>query len=119
MCSLLNVLQGLCFISRVSFGSYSMYSLRHVPVIILLIPAQITATFDLPGIKKEQAHVSFRWNNIVVTWQTVKISEKEEDGRLVREREEKKYTRTIPVPEGTKVSELLFSPSHQADRCVR
>ncbi|KAH0833204.1 hypothetical protein J3R83DRAFT_12236 [Lanmaoa asiatica] len=66
----------------------------------------ITATFDLPGIKKEQAHVSFRWNHLVVTWQTVKISEKEEDGRLVREREEKKYTRTIPLPEGTKFEEI-------------
>jgi HSP20 family molecular chaperone IbpA len=66
----------------------------------------ITATFDLPGMKKEQAHVSFRWNHLVVTWQTVKISEKEEDGRLVREREEKKYTRTIPLPEGTKFEEI-------------
>lgn len=84
----------------------------------LLIPAQITATFDLPGIKKEQAHVSFRWNSLVVTWQTVKISEKEENGRLVREREEKKYTRTIPLPEGTKVSMLLPSSSHEADYCV-
>jgi HSP20 family molecular chaperone IbpA len=66
----------------------------------------ITATFDLPEIKKEQAHVSFRWNHLVVTWQTVKITEKEEDGRLVREREEKKYTRTIPLPEGTKFEEI-------------
>ncbi|KIK97770.1 hypothetical protein PAXRUDRAFT_808190 [Paxillus rubicundulus Ve08.2h10] len=66
----------------------------------------ITATFDLPGVKKEQAHVSFRWNHLIVTWQTVKITETEEDGRLVREREEKKYTRTIPVPEGTKFEEI-------------
>ncbi|KAF9223658.1 hypothetical protein BS17DRAFT_781010 [Gyrodon lividus] len=66
----------------------------------------ITATFDLPGVKKEQAHVSYRWNHLIVTWQTVKITEKEEDGRLVREREEKKYTRTIPLPEGTKFEEI-------------
>ncbi|KAF8839625.1 hypothetical protein BDN67DRAFT_905210 [Paxillus ammoniavirescens] len=66
----------------------------------------ITATFDLPGVKKEQAHVSFRWNHLIVTWQTVKITETEEDGRLVRERQEKKYTRTIPVPEGTKFEEI-------------
>ncbi|KAF9243512.1 hypothetical protein BU15DRAFT_34282, partial [Melanogaster broomeanus] len=66
----------------------------------------ITATFDLPGVKKEQAHVSFRWNHLIVTWQTVKITEQEEDGRLVREREEKKYTRTIPLPEGTKFDEI-------------
>ncbi|KAF8134929.1 hypothetical protein EV363DRAFT_1159673, partial [Boletus edulis] len=66
----------------------------------------ITATFDLPGVKKEHAHVSFRWNNLVVTWQSVKITEKEEDGRLVREREEKKYTRAIPLPEGTKFEEI-------------
>lgn len=83
-----------------------------------LITAQITATFDLPGIKKEQAHVSFRWNHLVVTWQTVKITEKEEGGRLVREREEKKYTRTIPLPEGTKVSECPSPLSCEADRRV-
>lgn len=35
---LLNVLQGLCFISRVPFGSYSMYSIHHVPVIIPSYP---------------------------------------------------------------------------------
>lgn len=104
---LFNVLKGLRFIPRVSFRSYGTYAPSHPRDHHLLIPAQITATFDLPGIKKDQAHVSFRWNNLVVTWKTVKISEKEEDGRLVREREEKKYTRTIPLPEGTKVSRLL------------
>jgi len=57
-------------------------------------------------VKKDQAHVSFRWNHLIVTWQTVKITETEEDGRLVRDREEKKYTRTIPVPEGTKFEEI-------------
>ncbi|KAH7925502.1 hypothetical protein BV22DRAFT_1011165 [Leucogyrophana mollusca] len=66
----------------------------------------VTATFDLPGIKKDQAHVSFRGNHLIVTWETVKITEKEERGRLVREREEKKFHRTIPLPEGTKFEEV-------------
>ncbi|KAH7915663.1 hypothetical protein BJ138DRAFT_1141400 [Hygrophoropsis aurantiaca] len=66
----------------------------------------VTAAFDLPGVKKDQAHVSFRGNHLIVTWETVRITEKEEGGRLVREREEKKFHRTIPLPEGTKFEEI-------------
>lgn len=65
---------------------------------------QVTATFDLPGIKKNNAHVSYRGSHLTVTWETVKITEIEEGGTLVREREKKEFSRTIPLPEGTKVS---------------
>ncbi|KAH7884316.1 hypothetical protein F5I97DRAFT_1438331 [Phlebopus sp. FC_14] len=66
----------------------------------------ITAEFHLSGVKKEQVHVGFRWKQLTVTWETVKITEKKEGGQLVREREEKKYSRTIPLPHGTKFEEI-------------
>lgn len=65
-----------------------------------------SAIFDLPGAKKHHIHISFRSDHMTVEWTTVKITETEEDGRLVRERKEKIYTRTIPVPQGTKFEEV-------------
>ncbi|KAJ8588459.1 hypothetical protein M405DRAFT_819692 [Rhizopogon salebrosus TDB-379] len=66
----------------------------------------VTATFDLPGIKKNNAHVSYRGSHLTVTWETVKITEIDEGGTLVREREKKEFSRTIPLPEGTKFEEV-------------
>lgn len=66
----------------------------------------VTATFNLPGIKKHNAHVSYRGSHLTVTWETVKITEIDEGGTLVREREKKEFSRTIPLPEGTKFEEV-------------
>lgn len=57
-------------------------------------------------------HVSFQGNRLVVSWRIVKITEREEPldaddlgsgTRILRELEHKKYNRTIPLPEGTRV----------------
>ena len=72
----------------------------------------VTAIFDLPRVKKDDMHVSFQGNRLVVSWRTVKITEREEPldaedlgsgTRILRELEHKKYSRTIPLPDGTKV----------------
>jgi HSP20 family molecular chaperone IbpA len=62
----------------------------------------------MPGLQKQDVHVSFQRNRLVVTWENVNITEREEDGRVVRERREKTYNRTIPLPEGTKVSSIYM-----------
>ena len=64
------------------------------------------AVFDLPGVKKQDMHVSYQGKCLVVTWQTVKVTERMEEGTVLRDREQKKFSRTIPLPEGTKVSHL-------------
>jgi HSP20 family molecular chaperone IbpA len=69
----------------------------------------VTATFDLPGIKKSQVHVSFRGHYLIVDWETVKITEQEEDGKIVRDRKEVKCSRTLPMPEGTRFEEVRAS----------
>jgi hypothetical protein len=67
----------------------------------------VTATFDLPGIKKSQVHVSFRGHYLIVDWETVKITEQVEDGKIVRDRKEVKCSRTLPMAEGTRVRSIL------------
>jgi len=69
----------------------------------------MTATFDLPGIKKNQVHISFRGQYLIVDWETVKTTEHEEGGKIVRDRKEKKYSRTLPIPEGTRFEEVRAS----------
>ncbi|KIM80483.1 hypothetical protein PILCRDRAFT_73137 [Piloderma croceum F 1598] len=69
----------------------------------------MTATFDLPGIKKNQVHVSYRGHYLIVDWETVKITEHEEGGKIVRDRKEKTYSRTLPIPEGTRFDEVRAS----------
>jgi hypothetical protein len=77
----------------------------------------MTAVFDLPRVKKDDMHVGFRGDRLVVSWRVVRVTEREEptdaDGntRIVRELEHKKYSRTIPLPDGTKVC-----PNHLESR---
>jgi len=66
----------------------------------------VTAVFDLPGIRKENMHVSFQPNRLTVTWRMVTVTEMEEGDVIVRERSEKQYSRTIPLPEDTKFEEV-------------
>ncbi|KAF8071912.1 hypothetical protein FPV67DRAFT_1387465, partial [Lyophyllum atratum] len=66
----------------------------------------IVATFDLADVAKQDIHVSFQRNRLVVTWATAELSEWEEDGVIMRERLERMYHRTLPIPEGTKFEEI-------------
>jgi len=68
-----------------------------------------TATFDLQGIKKSDVHVSFQNDKVVVSWETVNVEEKMEDGKIVRERRENKFTRTLPLPRGAKFEQVKAS----------
>lgn len=60
------------------------------------------------GLTKEDIHVSFTntpgGEKITVSWQHTEILEVMEAGKLVRERKERKYMRTLPLPRGVKVS---------------
>ena len=47
------------------------------------------------GVHRQDMHVSYRNNWIVITWRRMKVSEKIEDGVLVRERKEKQYCQNL------------------------
>lgn len=86
----------------------------------------IVATFDLPDVAKQDVHVSFQRSRLVVTWATAELSEWEEDGVIMRERLERMFHRTLPLPEGTKFEEIRglmngrqLSLRYPNMRCVR
>jgi len=86
----------------------------------------IVATFDLPNVAKQDVHVSFQRSRLVVTWATAELSEWEEDGVIMRERLERMFHRTLPLPEGTKFEEIRglmngrqLSLRYPNMRCVR
>jgi len=67
----------------------------------------IVATFDLPEVAKQDIHISFQRNKLVLTWETGEITEwEEEDGVVLREHVRKMYHRTLPLPEGTRFEEI-------------
>ncbi|KXN84726.1 hypothetical protein AN958_12153 [Leucoagaricus sp. SymC.cos] len=68
----------------------------------------IVATFEMPSdIEKQDVHISFQRNRLVVTWVMVEVIEhEEEEGVIYRERFERSHHRTIPLPEGTRFEEV-------------
>ena len=64
----------------------------------------VTASFELPGLKKEDIQIDIH-NNVLTVAGEVKTDEsKEQDGYAVRERRYGKFSRSIPLPKGVKVS---------------
>ncbi|KAF9513657.1 hypothetical protein BS47DRAFT_1317319 [Hydnum rufescens UP504] len=67
----------------------------------------ITATFELPDVRKEDVHVAFQFDRLTITWESVVTTERREPDRtLLRERKERKYARTLPLPPGTDFSDV-------------
>ncbi|EPQ49964.1 HSP20-like chaperone [Gloeophyllum trabeum ATCC 11539] len=69
----------------------------------------VTATFELPGLKKEDVNIDVQNNQLSVSGETKISSERDENGYAVRERRYGKFSRTLPLPQGIKVSR--FCPS--------
>ena len=67
----------------------------------------VTATVELPGLKKEDVSVDIRNNRLVVSGEVNTSKEYKENGYIHRERSTGKFSRTLPLPAGTKVSTLL------------
>lgn len=60
-----------------------------------------------PEVAKQDIHISFQRNRLVITWSYAEIVEWKEAGVMNKERTEKYYNRTLPLPEGTRVSSLV------------
>jgi HSP20 family protein len=67
----------------------------------------VTATFDLPGLRKEDVAIDIHNNVLSVSGETKESSEREEEGYALRERRYGKFTRSLALPQGTKVSYLI------------
>lgn len=64
----------------------------------------VTATFELPGLQKEDVNIDVHNNLLSISGETKISSERDENGYAVRERRYGKFTRSIPLPQGVKVS---------------
>jgi HSP20 family molecular chaperone IbpA len=67
----------------------------------------IVASFELPGLKKEDVNIELHNNRLTVSGESKHSEERTEAGYAVRERRFGKFSRSVPLPEGTKVSALL------------
>ena len=64
----------------------------------------LVVNFELPDVDKQDIHISFQRNKLVLTWETAELTEwEEEDGIILREQVRRMYHRTLPLPDGTRV----------------
>ncbi|KAI0071510.1 HSP20-like chaperone [Panus rudis PR-1116 ss-1] len=69
----------------------------------------VTAFFELPGVKKEDISIDVHNNILTVSGESKLPAERDENGYVVRERRFGKFSRSIPVPQGTKAEEVKAS----------
>jgi HSP20 family protein len=67
----------------------------------------VTATFELPGMKKEDVGIDVQNGRLTVTGETKMSEDHDERGYAVRERRYGKFSRTLQLPQGVKVSSCL------------
>ena len=75
----------------------------------------MTATFELPGLNKENVSIDVHNNVLTVSGESKFESDSNENGYLLQERRFGRFSRSVPVPEGVKV--CLF-PSVRPPRSI-
>lgn len=68
----------------------------------------VTATFEFPGVTKEDVQIEIHNGKLSVSAETKASSEHDENGDAVRERRFGKFSRTLQLPQGVKVPPYLF-----------
>jgi len=63
----------------------------------------VTATFELPGLKKEDIHLEIQNGRLSVSAESKISQDYEEGGYAVRERRYGKFSRILQLPQGVKV----------------
>ena len=66
----------------------------------------VTATVELPGLQKENVSIDVHNNVLTVSGESKFESDRDEHGYVVRERRFGRFSRSLPVPEGVKVSAI-------------
>ncbi|KAF9484312.1 small heat shock protein [Pholiota conissans] len=69
----------------------------------------VTATFEFPGVKKEDIQIDVNNGRLTVSAETKQSSDYEEGGYAVRERRFGQFSRTLQLPEGIKEQEINAS----------
>jgi HSP20 family protein len=66
----------------------------------------ITATFELPGMKKEEVTIDVHYDHFTVSGEASTHNEKKEGDYTVRERRFGKFSRSVKLPKGTKPGDV-------------
>ncbi|KAF9556300.1 small heat shock protein [Agrocybe pediades] len=69
----------------------------------------VTATFELPGLKKDDVQIDVNNNRLTISGEAQKSSEHDEGGYAVRERRYGRFSRTLQLPQGVKDSDIKAS----------
>ncbi|KIY45735.1 HSP20-like chaperone [Fistulina hepatica ATCC 64428] len=69
----------------------------------------VTATFEFPGVPKEDVHIDAVNGRMTVSAETKLDEEREESGYAVRERRYGKWSRTLQLPTGVKEDSIKAS----------
>ena len=76
----------------------------------------MTATFELPGLSKDKVNIDMQNGNLIISGEVSESAEKNEHGYLIHERRTGRFSRSIKIPDGTKVG-LRVSPRPFEDSC--
>jgi HSP20 family protein len=66
----------------------------------------ITATFELPGMKKEDISIEVHHDHLSISGEANESSEKKEGDFTVRERKFGKFSRSVKLPKGVKPEDV-------------
>ena len=77
----------------------------------------VNVTFELAGLKKEDVSIDVHSNVLTVSGEDNKSSESSEGGYVIRERRYGKFSRSLSLPQGVKVSTLVIPTMIRQRRC--
>lgn len=70
---------------------------------------QVEATFELPGLKKDDVNIDVHNNRLTVSGESTQSTERDEAGYAVRERRFGKFSRSLQLPPGVNTDEIKAS----------
>jgi HSP20 family molecular chaperone IbpA len=66
----------------------------------------VTATFELPGLKQQDVNVEVHGNRLSISGESKRSENFDKGGYVVQERSYGKFSRTLQIPQGIRVSVL-------------
>jgi HSP20 family protein len=68
----------------------------------------VTATFELPGMKQQDVNIEVNGNCLTISGESKRSENQDKGGYTVQERSYGKFSRTLQIPQGIKVSILMI-----------
>lgn len=73
---------------------------------------EMTVTFELPGMKKDAVSIDIQNNRLTVSGRSALSNDLGREGYSVQERRYGSFSRTIPIPPGTKPENVKANMEH-------